>query len=465
MNRKLPVVLFLVLGIGLWFSMSMIRIDANQPAAPSAGVSTGQAPPSAADASSGLAAIQADSKKEHKKIEGYSLTAEQREKAVAYSKANYRLYFIGVAYSLALLYFLMRLQWPVRFARWASGDGKRRRFLQVIIFAPLFLVTLQVMSLPVDYYGEHLQKLYGLSVQSLGSWILDWFKSLGIGVVIGTLLIWILYGTVRRSPRRWWFYFWLATIPILIFLLFLQPYVIEPLFFKFTPLKTTQPEITRKLQEVVNKAGLNIPEARMYEMNASSKVKSLNAYVSGLGASKRVVVWDNTIQKMTPDQIAFVFGHEAGHYVLQHIPKIISFLLAVLFVLFYLGYRLVNWAIPRWQVWSGVGDLKEWGSLAIFLFFLTLLMFVADPLTNGISRHFEHQADIYGLEVTHTLIADAPQNAALAFQILGEVDLADPTPSEFIKVWLYNHPPLGERVDFALHYNPWSQGKSPEFIR
>ncbi len=399
------------------------------------------------------------------KVESYQLTPEQRARAVAYSKANYRLYFIDAAYGLALLYFLMRLRWPVKFARWAQGNGQRRRFLQAIIFVPLFLVTYQIMSLPVDYYGQHLQKTFGISVQSFSSWLGDWLKGLIVALIIGTLLIWVLYGVIRRSPRRWWFYFWLATIPGVLFILFLQPYVIEPLFFKFTPLKEGQPVITQRLGEVVQRAGLNIPESRMYEMNASSKLKALNAYVSGLGASKRVVVWDTTIQKMTPDEIAFVFGHEAGHYVLYHVVKIVSLFLLVLLILIYIGYLCMNWAIPKWQAWSGVSDLKEWGSLTILLFFLTILTFIASPVFNGISRHYEHQADIYGLEVTHGLIADSSQNAARAFQILGEVDLSDPSPSEFIKVWLYSHPPIAERVAFALSYDPWGEGRPPEFVK
>ncbi len=448
-NRRFLFLIVVFLGLMTCF-VSFSQPPAQSPAANSSQVAT--TPPTGEKA------------QPQPKVESYQLNAAQREKAIAYSKANYRLYFISIAYSLALLYFLMRLRWPVKFAQWAQGSGTRRRFLQVIIFAPLFLITLQVMSLPVDYYGEHLQKAFGLSIQSFGSWVGDWLKSLLVAVILGTIMIWILYGVIRRSPRRWWFYFWLATIPITIFMLFLQPYVIEPLFFKFTPLKQTQPVIAQKLEQVVNRAGLNIPESRMFEMNESAKGKALNAYVSGLGASKRVVVWDTTIQKMTPDEIAFVFGHESGHYVLYHLPKILTLSLLVLFVLFYLGYRLVNWAVPRWRSWSGVNELKEWGSLTIILFFLTILSFVASPVFNGISRHYEHQADIYGLEVTHGLIPDARQNAAQAFQILGEVDLADPSPNEFIKIWRYSHPPVSERVDFALHYNPWGEGKSPEFV-
>lgn len=398
-------------------------------------------------------------------VQGYNLNAEQREKAIAYSKANYRLYFIGVAYSLALLYFLMRLQWPVKFAQWAKGSGNRNHFVQALIFVPLFLITMQVMSFPVDYYGQHLEKIFGISVQSFGSWLWDWAKGLMVGLVLGTIILSLLYLVIRRSPKRWWFYFWLGTIPFVIFLLFLQPYVLEPLFNKFTPLKTNQPRLTQKLESVVVRAGMDIPESRMFEMDASTKVKALNAYVSGVGASKRVVVWDTTIRKMTTDQIAFVFGHEAGHYVLYHIPKMLTLFLVVMLLLFYLGYRLLSWAVPRWQSWTAVSSLSEWGSLTLLVFFMTILMTIASPVMNGISRYFEHEADIYGLEVTHGLIPDAPRNAARAFQILGEVDLADPTPNEFIKIWLYSHPPLAERVTFALHYNPWAEGRSPEFVK
>jgi STE24 endopeptidase len=450
MNIRMKIALSAV--VLLLISGTMILTRSTQPQA------------SQSEQPSGKQGAESASSVEKGKVEGFTLTPEQREKAIAHSRATYRLYFIGVAYSLAILYLLIRLQWPVKFARWAEGSGNRSRVLQVLIFAPLFLVTLQVMTIPVDYYGQYLEKVYGLSVQSFGSWVLDWLKGLAIGVVIGTLLIWILYGVIRRSPRRWWFYFWLATIPVLVFLIFLQPYVIEPLFFKFTPLKDTQPKLAARLEQVVERAGLNVPESRMFEMDASTKLKTLNAYVSGIGASKRVVVWDTTIQKMTPDEIAFVFGHESGHYVLNHIPKMIGLQLLAAFILFYLGYRLVNWAIPRWQHWSGVSRISDWGSISILVFFLTIFGFLLSPVSNGISRHYEHQADIYGLEVTHGIVPDDAQNAARAFQILGEVDLADPSSNEFIKLWLYSHPPVSERVNFALHYDPWRKGQSPEFV-
>ena len=124
---------------------------------------------------------------------------------------------------------------------------------------------------------------------------------------------------MRRSRRRWWFYAWLGSLPILIFLIFVEPLVLEPLFFRFSPLAAADPQLADALERVVQHAGQNIPEDRMYLMNASSKLNALNAYVTGIGASERVVVWDTTIAQMTTPEILFVFGHEMGHYVLHHI--------------------------------------------------------------------------------------------------------------------------------------------------
>src|SRR5262249_13573714 len=151
------------------------------------------------------------------------------------------------------------------------------------------------------------------------SWFWDWTKGELITVIVGVFAVWILYSIIRRSPRRWWFYFWLVATPMIVFLMFLEPVMVEPLFYKFEPLAEHQPALVARIQKVVARGGLDIPPDRMYEMNASEKLKSLNAYVTGIGASKRVVVWDNTIEKLTPDQILSVFGHEMGHYVLDHV--------------------------------------------------------------------------------------------------------------------------------------------------
>jgi Zn-dependent protease with chaperone function len=284
-------------------------------------------------------------------------------------------------------------------------------------------------------------------------------------MVLAIFLVWILFVILRGSPRRWWFYFWLASLPILIFLMFISPFVLEPLFFEFKPMAETQPALAAEIEQLVQHGGLTIPQSRIYEMTASAKLQSVNAYVSGIGASKRVVVWDTTIARMTPPEILFVVGHEMGHYVLHHIPKGIAFLAGVLLVFFFLGDRglraLLAWRGARWSI-RAPGD---WASLPILFLLLSVFSFLFTPIDNAVSRHFEHQADQFGLEVTHGIVPDAPEAAARAFEILGEVDLEDPKPSWIDKIWFDDHPPIDERIRFARSYDPWTKGQAPRFVK
>lgn len=400
---------------------------------------------------------------EKEEVKGYRLAPEKYEQAVAYSRARYRLYFVGFLYGLLILLIVLGARLAPRFRDWAER-ASARRFFQALVYAPLLLLTLGVLGLPTNMYGHWLSLKYEQSVQGWPSWFWDWTKGQLLGLVIGTILIWILYGVIRRSPRRWWFYFWLVSLPIIIFLQFVAPYVITPLFFKFEPLEQAQPALVTEIEKVVARGGLEIPRQRMFEMKASEKLKSVNAYVTGFGASKRVVVWDTTIGKMTIPQTLFVFGHEMGHYVLGHIIKGIAFFAAVLLVFLYLGYRGVHGLLRRWGERWRIRAVDDWASLPALMLLLSLFGFLASPITNGFSRYHEHQADVYGLEVIHGIVPDSQRAAADAFQILGEINLADPNPSPFIKIWLYGHPPLNERIVFAQTYDPWSKGEPPQFV-
>ena len=246
---------------------------------------------------------------------------------------------------------------------------------------------------------------------------------------------------------------------------FVQPIVIDPLFYTFTPLETVQPVLLSEMQKVVSRGGMDIPADRMFVMNASSKQTGLNAYVTGFGRSKRVVVWDNTIAKATVPETLFVFGHEMGHYVLVHIPKEISIDAAILLVLLYVGYRLSNWMLARWSVPWRVRSLEDWASLPALLFLITALAFLATPAFNAVSRHFEHEADRYGMEVIHGIVPNPNQVAAQYFEKSGEMNLADPDPSTFDKIWFFDHPTRPERVHFVATYDPWSKGESPKYVK
>jgi STE24 endopeptidase len=394
----------------------------------------------------------------------YAPPPAEYARAKAYSNTRYRHIFINALYGFLLLLVVLRWRLAPAFRNLAERASARRG-LQLIVFAPLILLTLAVLGIPSDIWDQSLQRAYGLSVQSWGPWLRDWIVNQAVTLIVGTLLVAILYAVIRRSPRRWWFYFWLASIPVLLALFFLQPIVIDPLFYTFKPLQTEQPVLLSEMQKVVHRGGMEIPADRMFVMNASSKQTGQNAYVTGFGASKRVVVWDNTIAKATIPETLFVFGHEMGHYVLLHIPKEISIDAAILLFLLYVGYRLANGMLARWGAQWGIRGLRDWASLPVLLFVITALAFFATPVFNAVSRHFEHEADRYGLEVIHGIVPNPNQVAAHYFEKSGETNLSDPDPSTFIKVWFYDHPTRPERVHFVATYDPWSKGKAPRYVK
>lgn len=394
----------------------------------------------------------------------YTLPPDKEARAISYAHSRHELYFLDFLFTTAGLILFIQLGAGSRLRDWAEGVS-RRRFFQAMTFAGVFFIFLGVLSLPAAAAGHWLARYYGQSVQGWASWLWDSIKGGVVGLVLAIVLAWLFYGLVRRSPRRWWFYAWLGSLPILIFLVLVEPLVLEPLFFRFTPLAATDPQLAGALERVVQHAGQSIPEDRMFLMNASSKLNALNAYVTGIGPSERVVVWDTTIARMTTPETLFVFGHEMGHYVLHHIRNGILFTAGVLFILLFSGFHALHWLLRRFGPGWRIAGADEWASLPVLVLILFIFSFIFTPIDNAFSRHIEHQADQYGLEVIHGIVPNAPQVAAQGFQILGEIDLDEPSPSTAVKIWFYDHPPISERILFAQTYDPWDKGNSPEFVK
>jgi STE24 endopeptidase len=394
----------------------------------------------------------------------YTLPPDKLEKAKALYTLEGRLRIIDPIYSVLILLGLLFFGIAARYRNWAESVS-RWRFVQAFIFVPLLSITISVLGLPLRIYAHHVSLQYGLSVQGWSSWFVDFLKGEGVSSVVMVVLLWILTTVIRKSPRHWWFYSWLAMLPILVFLVFVAPVIIDPIFNKFEPLEQKQPRLVEAIETVVQRGGLSIPRSRMYEMKASEKVTTLNAYVTGFGSSKRVVVWDTTIEKMTTPETLFVFGHEMGHYVLNHI--IYGLILGAIGLLIglYLIYRLSGWVLKRFQQRWHIRELGDWAALPMIFLLFSILGFFAEPITNVVSRHFEHEADVYGLEVTHGINPNSQEAAAHAFQVLGELSLDYPYPSKFVVLWYYDHPAISDRVRFAHEYDPWSKGQAPKYVK
>ncbi len=387
---------------------------------------------------------------------GYTLTPAQRARALAYAHAQYRDYFLAVALALAIYFLFWVLQVGAVLRRRARKISPRL-FVQCLIVTPLLLGAAALVEWPLDYHSSFvLGHRFGLSTESFGAWLADWGKSLALELIAAIFLVWVFYLLVRRSPRRGWFYFWCLTLPLGLCIALVEPYVIEPLFFKFTPLEQKHPVLVERIEQMLHHAGLRIPPSRIFEMDASAKTRELNAYVSGLGPSKRVVVWNTTLHALSADEVLEVLGHETGHYVLHHIVKEFIWDELVALVFFWLGFRVFEWALARWGPQTGLEGTGDVASLPLVLLILALLVFFSDPVVNAISRHYEHQADKFALQVTEGVVPNPNAAEAQAFQVLGERDLSDPDPSPFIRFWLYSHPPIADRIRFAETYRPAS---------
>jgi Zn-dependent protease with chaperone function len=167
---------------------------------------------------------------------------------------------------------------------------------------------------------------------------------------------------------------------------------------------------------------------------------------------------------MPTDEILFTFGHETGHYVLNHIPKGLALATAGMFVLFWLVARLADWLIrARGSQWR-IDSVSSLPGLVVLLLALSLLQIVTEPIDSAISRHFEHEADIYGQEAVHGILPDPQKTAVAAFNHLGEAYLDDPDPNPFFVFWSYDHPSTQSRAIFAEQYNPWAPGRTPQFF-
>ncbi|MGA3070991.1 MAG: M48 family metallopeptidase, partial [Terracidiphilus sp.] len=401
--------------------------------------------------------------------QAYSLPPEKLAKAIALSRIRNILDITGSLWALVFLWLLLAFRGWARIESWVQGISCHRWLQGLLFFAAFFVIT-TLAGIPFDILGYHFERAYGISIQGWASWIGDQSKALGLSVLIGVPVLLLFNWIVRRWPRRYWLGIWVVTLPILVLLLFVSP-LLEPIFNKFEPLATNHPALVAELEKVVARTGTEIPPNRMFLMKASLKTNGLNAYVSGLGATKRVVVWDTTAGRIPDDEVMFVFGHESGHYVLHHIPKIIAGWAIALFFVYWGCAGAAAWLARRFGArWLLRNDEAQTAPLAtrtgfvVLLFAISVVGFLMTPAGNAFSRHFEHQADVYGQEAIHGLVPDPQKTAVASFNALGEAWLEDPNPSPFIEFWEYNHPSTQTRANFALQYDPWANGGHGRFF-
>ncbi|RFU62139.1 M48 family metallopeptidase [Peribacillus glennii] len=375
------------------------------------------------------------------------LNARELMLSEEYSEIRNFLFFASTPYEWLFYFLILLLGLSRAFEKWAVSVSKWR-----VLQTAIYLFWLSVLSFaavfPFNYVSYSLGKKYNINTQDFASWmedeVIDFWISFGEMILIVSVLYWL----IRKRPKKWWLHAWLLSVPFSLFMMFVQPVLIDPLYNDFYPLKNK--ELEHKILELASKA--DIPADHVYEVNMARKTNALNAYVTGIGSNSRIVLWDTTLRKLADNEILFIMAHEMAHYVEKHIYiGIATYLLLTL-----AGLRITAWMmgyiIRRWGKVLKIPAVESISSLPLFLLISAVLLFASEPLSNYISRYEETRADRYAVEMTKDSGA-----AVRTFQELTRAGLSEVNPPALVKWFRYSHPTMLERISRLENYNSESR--------
>jgi len=375
---------------------------------------------------------------------------EPTERAVEYYRSGNVIWLISTAWSIILPAVILFSGLSARIRDLAERLGKKW-FVALELYLILFLALMYLVNLPLEFYiGYIRQHAYGMSNQSLGKWLRDSILGHAVVMVTACLVLWIPYLLIKKSPKRWWLYASILAVPLLFAGMMVLPTWVAPLFNDFGEMKNK--ELEAQIQALADRAG--IEGGRIYEVNKSIDTKAVNAYVVGFGSTKRIVLWDTLLNKLPPREILFIMGHEMGHYVLGHLVQGILVASVLIFVTLLLIHLISRPLLRRFGRRFGFDQLSDIASLPLLLLLVNVFSLFVMPIGLTFSRHIEHEADRFGLEITRDNHA-----AAQSFVELQKENLGVPWPDWFYKLWRGSHPSEGERIDFCNEYRPWETGQ------
>lgn len=380
---------------------------------------------------------------------------EPSEKAMRYYNSGNVLWIFSQIWGLLVPGLILWFGISARMRDWAAKVVKERWFLTIVGFWIIYALFNWVVNLPLSYYSGFVRPHeYGLSEQAFGKWMGDSLKGLVLSLVFGAMFLWIPFLLLKKSPNRWWIYTSLVAIPLAFVAMIVAPIWISPLFNEFGPMQDKLLE--SKILAMADRAG--IEGSRVFEVNKSVDTKTVNAYVAGLGGTKRIVLWDTIIAQLSERQLLVVMGHEMGHYVLGHIRNGMITVAFMIPTMLCAAHYTARGVIRRYKKRFGFESLSDVAALPLLSVIVGVIGFIVSPAFNALSRYQEHESDRFALEMTHDNHA-----CAGAFAKLQEQNLGNPRPGLLFKLWRASHPPLGERIDFCNEYKPWETGEEQAY--
>ena len=354
---------------------------------------------------------------------------------------------------LWLLIVLLVTGWTGTLRDWSYLGAQQHYFFAVFLYVLMFSVIMKVISSPLDYLGFRLEHQYHLSNQKLRSWLWDEAKGWLLGVGLGTVFVEVIYGIIRIAPQRWWVLAWGVFVGLFLLIARLAPVVLLPIFYKFKPLENEG--LRERLTRLGERAGTRV--RGVYEWKLSEKSKKANAALTGMGATRRIILSDTLLENYSDEEIEAVLAHELGHHVHRHIPKGIFLQVAITFFGFWLTNQVLRYAIER-NNWFPVLDprLYDFANLPLIILVATLLGFLLMPAMNAISRRYEREADRYAWENIARI-----EPFVTSMQKLADQNLAERRPSPLIEALFHSHPSIEKRVAAA---EEWAGKNQPATV-
>ena len=352
-----------------------------------------------------------------------------------YSAVKTRLFLADIVLTVVLLLvFQLFLAGPVSKA--ASGICPNF-YAACFIFASVFLLYMYVLSFPLRITGSFfVERHFGLSRQSFISWAADEIKSAALSFILSIGCILVFYYVLRNFPVFWWIITACLWIFFSVVLARFLPVFLIPLFYKYSPIE--DPELKERIMSLADKTDISLMD--VCQIDLSRKTAKANAALVGLGKTRKVILADTLLDDFTPDEVESVVAHEFAHYKYRHIWQLLAFSGVVTLT----GFFMLSLIADRVVVLSGASGLSDMYLLPVLIFLLALFGIVLLPVQNLFSRVLERQADRFALDMT-----GKPKDFIAVMEKLAAMNLADVSPSRLKKIFLYNHPPISERIHMA----------------
>lgn len=337
----------------------------------------------------------------------------------------------------ALLVALLATGWTGTLRDLAERGAGQNYPVAVFLYVLMLMLISKALGAPLEYYEFRLEHRYNLSNQRFRSWLWDECKSFLLGLVMATVVVELLYMLMRENPQYWWLIAWAVVMGLVVLIAQLAPVVLFPIFYKFEPLEND--ELKRRLIVLSERAGTRV--RGVYKWHLSEKSKKANAALTGLGATRRIILADTLLDNYSDDEIEAVLAHELGHHVHRHILKSIFVQAGITLFGFWLADVVLRFAVERRNMFE---TMHDFANLPLLVLVSTVVSFLLMPALNAYSRFNERQADRYCFQSVANVAPFVSSMSKLA-----EQNLAEKTPARWVEWLLHSHPATSSRIAAA----------------